>query len=441
MLQCYDRRAFPEEYLAAHRSGRRCASDAFGPFRVLHQIGAGALGPVFRAYDPEQDRLVAVKLFRLDLSPERVPSARRRTRAAHRRGSRPPGDCGADCHRPRRCLRVSSPRTSSPPTRSTSSSASSDRCRWPTRRAWPAQLAGALDFAAGGGRLSRRAAPARRAAGVRRRAADRVGRRPGARRGRRSARRCVGPTPRRSGWPASPGIAGPTCSASARCVVEMLTGRRLIGNRGTRRRRRSPDVPGARPAALRARVRQGACRPARRSLSDGTGVRRRGQEVSPARPTPSGRRDDVSLAAPPDRPVTRRLACPSDEPVTWRRRRCRCRATCLPIDAVEPTLGGCARADVAPALPGLDPSLERRSRPAWPPVVRQTLGFARERGRSRPTRRSRSIGMTVRCGASASHVRAPSVAPAPADRTGREPAAPSPRADSAQARHSRRSGR
>jgi len=30
------------------------------------------LGPVFRAYDPDRDRLVAVKLFRLDLPPERV---------------------------------------------------------------------------------------------------------------------------------------------------------------------------------------------------------------------------------------------------------------------------------------------------------------------------------------------------------------------------------
>ena len=46
--------------------------EAFGPFRVLHQIGAGALGPVFRAYEPDRDRLVAVKLFRLDLPPERV---------------------------------------------------------------------------------------------------------------------------------------------------------------------------------------------------------------------------------------------------------------------------------------------------------------------------------------------------------------------------------
>src|SRR3954469_16106130 len=45
--------------------------DAFGPFRVLHQIGAGALGPVFRAYQPEEDRLVAVKLFHLEIPPER----------------------------------------------------------------------------------------------------------------------------------------------------------------------------------------------------------------------------------------------------------------------------------------------------------------------------------------------------------------------------------
>jgi serine/threonine protein kinase len=45
--------------------------DAFGPFRVLHQIGAGTLGPVFRAHDPARDRIVAVKQFTLDLPPER----------------------------------------------------------------------------------------------------------------------------------------------------------------------------------------------------------------------------------------------------------------------------------------------------------------------------------------------------------------------------------
>lgn len=37
---------------------------------MLHQIGAGTLGPVFRAYQPSPGRLVAIKQFRLDLSPE-----------------------------------------------------------------------------------------------------------------------------------------------------------------------------------------------------------------------------------------------------------------------------------------------------------------------------------------------------------------------------------
>lgn len=44
--------------------------DAFGPYRVLHQVGVGILGPVFRAYDSGRDRLVAVKLFRLDEPPD-----------------------------------------------------------------------------------------------------------------------------------------------------------------------------------------------------------------------------------------------------------------------------------------------------------------------------------------------------------------------------------
>ena len=47
---------------------------AFGPFRVLHQIGIGALGPVFRTYEPTRDRLVAVKVFRLDVTPEQAQS-------------------------------------------------------------------------------------------------------------------------------------------------------------------------------------------------------------------------------------------------------------------------------------------------------------------------------------------------------------------------------
>ena len=48
------------------------ASQAFGRFRVVHQVGAGVLGPVFRAYDPDNDRTVAVKSFPLPLPPEQV---------------------------------------------------------------------------------------------------------------------------------------------------------------------------------------------------------------------------------------------------------------------------------------------------------------------------------------------------------------------------------
>jgi Protein kinase domain/PEGA domain len=39
---------------------------------VLHQIGIGTLGPVFRTYEPTRDRLVAVKVFRLDIIPEQA---------------------------------------------------------------------------------------------------------------------------------------------------------------------------------------------------------------------------------------------------------------------------------------------------------------------------------------------------------------------------------
>ena len=39
---------------------------------MLHQVGAGTLGPVFRAHDPVEGRLVAIKAFRLDLIPERA---------------------------------------------------------------------------------------------------------------------------------------------------------------------------------------------------------------------------------------------------------------------------------------------------------------------------------------------------------------------------------
>ena len=46
------------------------APSAFGSFRVMHQLGAGVLGPVFRASAPETGQPVAIKAFHLDLTPE-----------------------------------------------------------------------------------------------------------------------------------------------------------------------------------------------------------------------------------------------------------------------------------------------------------------------------------------------------------------------------------
>ena len=50
------------------------ALGAFGPYRVMHQIGVGVLGPVFRTYHPDDDRLVALKAFQLDMTPEQADS-------------------------------------------------------------------------------------------------------------------------------------------------------------------------------------------------------------------------------------------------------------------------------------------------------------------------------------------------------------------------------
>jgi hypothetical protein len=69
MLRCP---RLPWRSPSLHTDAAGSAPDAFGPFRILHQIGAGTLGPVFRAFDPESDRLVAVKVFTIDLAPERV---------------------------------------------------------------------------------------------------------------------------------------------------------------------------------------------------------------------------------------------------------------------------------------------------------------------------------------------------------------------------------
>jgi eukaryotic-like serine/threonine-protein kinase len=48
---------------------------------VLHQIGSGVLGPVFRAYDSQNDRLAAIKTFKLMLVPEDAARFAERLRA------------------------------------------------------------------------------------------------------------------------------------------------------------------------------------------------------------------------------------------------------------------------------------------------------------------------------------------------------------------------
>ncbi len=50
---------------------------ALGRFRVLHQIGAGTLGPVFRATDPGSDTIVAIKLLTINLFPQDAASVAR----------------------------------------------------------------------------------------------------------------------------------------------------------------------------------------------------------------------------------------------------------------------------------------------------------------------------------------------------------------------------
>src|SRR5262245_3457920 len=65
-------RSTEESQLPFDESASFTTPPAFGPYRVLHQIGSGVLGPVFRTYAPQNDRLVAIKAFRLDIVPEQV---------------------------------------------------------------------------------------------------------------------------------------------------------------------------------------------------------------------------------------------------------------------------------------------------------------------------------------------------------------------------------
>lgn len=65
----------------------------YGRVRVLHQIGAGSVGPVFRGEDPATRRPVAIKVLRVGLTPERVAIAATALAAARERLPAHPGLC------------------------------------------------------------------------------------------------------------------------------------------------------------------------------------------------------------------------------------------------------------------------------------------------------------------------------------------------------------
>jgi serine/threonine-protein kinase len=76
------------------------APSAFSSYRVLHQIGSGVLGPVFRAHD-SSERLVAIKALKLDLVPEDADRLAESLRAFAARAAGVTGlvatlDCGTE---------------------------------------------------------------------------------------------------------------------------------------------------------------------------------------------------------------------------------------------------------------------------------------------------------------------------------------------------------
>lgn len=58
--------------LTSHDPGSPPLESRYGPYRVQVQQGVGVLGPVFRGYDARTGESVAIKVFRLDLVPERA---------------------------------------------------------------------------------------------------------------------------------------------------------------------------------------------------------------------------------------------------------------------------------------------------------------------------------------------------------------------------------
>ena len=172
----------------------------YGRFRVLHQIGAGSVGPVFRGEDPATRRPV------VDQGHSRRAAAR--TRGDRRHGAAP--RCATGSRRTRRSARCSTAASTTSSRSSCSAFVDGDSLDVALREYGPANiadalprlraLADALDSAAAVGVVARQPAPARHHR-------------------------------RRPSTPCSPASASPRCSSASAC------GRRCAGPTA---RRRSP---------------------------------------------------------------------------------------------------------------------------------------------------------------------------------------------------------
>lgn len=65
-------RRTPEPPLNHDDPSSSAQPELIGPYRVLHQIGSGVLGPVFRVLAQDTSSILALKLFRLDWPPEQA---------------------------------------------------------------------------------------------------------------------------------------------------------------------------------------------------------------------------------------------------------------------------------------------------------------------------------------------------------------------------------